>query len=100
MRGRPGSAKRDRDRTLPFAEIEAFSQAGLGAIIVPRAYGGAEISAATLAEVFAIIAAADPSIGQIPQNHTAFLELLRYARNAAQQQRFFTLALQGYRFGN
>lgn len=94
------AASRDRDRTLPFAEIEAFSQFGLGAIVVPRAHGGAEVSAATLAEVFAIIAAADASIGQIPQNHTAFLELLRSARNEAKRQHFFSLALQGYRFGN
>jgi SfnB family sulfur acquisition oxidoreductase len=96
----PSASARDRDRVLPFAEIEAFSQAGLGAITVPRAYGGAEVSAATLAEVSAIIAAADPSIGQIPQNHMAFLELLRYAPDAAQRQHFFTLVLQGYRFGN
>jgi SfnB family sulfur acquisition oxidoreductase len=96
----PSASARDRDRVLPFAEIEAFSQSGLGAIMVPRAYGGAEVSAATLAEVFAIVAAADPSIGQIPQNHTAFLELLRYTPDEAKRQHFFTLALQGYRFGN
>jgi SfnB family sulfur acquisition oxidoreductase len=94
------TAARDRDRILPFAEIEAFSQSGLGAIAVPRSYGGADVSAATLGEVFAIIAAADASIAQIPQNHTAFLELLRYARDEAQRRHFFSLALQGYRFGN
>ena len=89
---------RDRDRILPFGEIEAFSRSGLGAIPVPRAYGGAEVSAATLAEIFAIISAADPSIGQIPQNHMAFLELLRSLPDEATKRRFFTLALQGYRF--
>jgi SfnB family sulfur acquisition oxidoreductase len=94
------AAARDRDRALPHDEVAAFYRAGLGAIIVPRAYGGAGISAATLAEIFAIISAADPSLGQIPQNHTAFLELLRYAPDEAQRRHFFGLALQGASFGN
>lgn len=89
---------RDRDRILPLAEIEAFSRSGLGAILVPRAYGGAEVSAVTLAEIFAMISAADPSISQIPQNHMAFLELLRQLPDEAMKRRFFALALQGYRF--
>lgn len=95
-----GAAARDRDRTLPHAEIAAFSASGLGGVIVPQAYGGAEISAGTLAEIFAIISAADPSLGQIPQNHTAFLELLRSSTDEPQKQHFFGLALAGYRFGN
>ena len=59
-----------------------------------------EISAVTLAEIFATISAADPSLGQIPQNHTAFLELLRYSQDEAQKRKFFSLALQGASFGN
>jgi len=94
------AAERDRTRTLPAAEVAAFYQAGLGAVTVPRRFGGAEISAVTLAEMFAVIAAADPSIGQIPQNHTAFLELLRYSHDEAQQRRYFGLALAGASFGN
>jgi SfnB family sulfur acquisition oxidoreductase len=54
----------------------------------------------TLAEIFVTISAADPSLGQIPQNHTAFLELLRHSQDEAQKLKFFTLALQGASFGN
>jgi SfnB family sulfur acquisition oxidoreductase len=94
------ASSRDLNRDLPFAQVAAFYRSGLGAVNVPHAYEGAGISAVTLAEIFAIISAADPSLGQIPQNHTAFLELLRYSRDEAQKRRIFGLALQGASFGN
>jgi SfnB family sulfur acquisition oxidoreductase len=94
------AATRDRQRVLPHEQVAAFYRSGLGAINVPSTYGGAGVSAVTLAEVFATISAADPSLGQIPQNHTAFLELLRYSWDEAQKRKFFTLALQGASFGN
>ncbi|SIO54141.1 Acyl-CoA dehydrogenase, N-terminal domain [Burkholderia sp. GAS332] len=58
------AARRDQDRTLPLEELDACSQAGLWAMTVPRAYGGAQISYVTVGRVFAILAAADPSIAQ------------------------------------
>jgi SfnB family sulfur acquisition oxidoreductase len=94
------AATRDLDRELPHAQVAAFYRSGLGAVIIPRNYGGAGVSAVTIAEIFATISAADPSLGQIPQNHTAFLELLRYSPAEAQKRKFFTLALQGASFGN
>ncbi|MFB2607159.1 acyl-CoA dehydrogenase family protein, partial [Rhizobium phaseoli] len=63
------SAKRDRERIWPVAELDAFSQSGLWSINVPKAFGGPEVSYATLAKVIEIISAADSSIGQIAQNH-------------------------------
>ena len=95
-----GASARDAGRILPHWEVAAFYSAGLGTLTVPKAYGGPGVSAVTLAEVFAIIAEADGSLGQIPQNHTAFLELLRYANDDAQKRKFFGLALQGASFGN
>lgn len=71
------AAARDIDRALPFAEIERFTASGLWAITVPREYGGTGVTAATVAQVTAIIAAADGSLGQIPQNHFYALEVLR-----------------------
>lgn len=97
---RPGAMARDRDRVLPYAEVEQYSAAGLGGITVPREHGGPDLSAATLAEVTAIISAADPSLGQIPQNHHGFLRLLRYEPDPAKAAHFFRLALEGARFGN
>jgi len=59
-----------RDRRLPVEEVKKFSQSGLWGIIVPKDYGGAGASSATLAEVIKIISEADSSLGQIPQNQS------------------------------
>lgn len=95
-----GAVARDRDRRLPIAEIERFSQAGLWAITVPKEYGGAGVSAVTLAEVTAIISAADSSIGQIPQNHFYMVEALRLAGTEEQKRHYFARILDGDRLGN
>ncbi len=95
-----GAAERDRERRLPLSEIERFSQSGLWAITVPKAYGGAGVSAVTLAEVTAIISAADSSIGQIPQNHFYMVEALRLAGSDEQKKHFFQRILDGDRLGN
>ncbi|SNB79656.1 sulfur acquisition oxidoreductase, SfnB family [Arboricoccus pini] len=94
------AALRDRERRLPAAELDRFSGSGLWAMSVPKAYGGAGVSFATLAKVIAIISAADPSIGQIPQNHLAFVDVLRVFGSEAQKQRWFGRILEGYRLGN
>jgi SfnB family sulfur acquisition oxidoreductase len=94
------AGERDRDRRLPVAELDVFSASGLWGISVPKAYGGAEVSHATIATVFATIAAADPSLAQIPQNHFEILEVIRGAGSEAQKQAFYRLVLDGYRLGN
>ncbi|RTD86569.1 SfnB family sulfur acquisition oxidoreductase [Variovorax atrisoli] len=95
-----GASERDRLRRWPVEEIDAYSQSGLWAINVPKAFGGAEVSYATLAEVIAIISAADPSLGQITQNHLGFVAALRTVSDAAQQKLFFADFLRGVRWGN
>lgn len=95
-----GAAERDRNRRLPHAELDRYSASGLLGITVPKAYGGAGVSAATLAEVTAIIAAADGSIGQIPQNHFFVIEAIRLTASEAQKHHWFERVLQGDRFGN
>ena len=96
----PGAAERDRARRLPHAEIDAFSASGLWAITVPRAFGGAEVRQTTLVEVFRRIAAADPSIAQIPQNHFSVVNALALDGSAEQQRFFFGEILRGQRLGN
>jgi SfnB family sulfur acquisition oxidoreductase len=95
-----GAVERDRNRILPRAELDLFSGSGLWGITVPRAHGGAEVSIATLAEVIAIISEADPSVGQIPQNHLGVVEALRVTGNEEQKRRFYAGVLEGRRFGN
>jgi SfnB family sulfur acquisition oxidoreductase len=94
------AADRDRDRSLPHAEMDRLSDEGLLAITVPKTFGGAGVSAGTVARVIAILAAADGSIGQIPQNHFFMLEALRLQGTDEQKLFFYGRALAGERFGN
>ncbi|GLX89560.1 acyl-CoA dehydrogenase [Pseudomonas weihenstephanensis] len=94
------SALRDRERRLPHDELELFSHTGLWGISVPKAYGGAGVSSTTLAQVIALISAADSSLGQIPQNHFYALEVLRVNGRPQQKQRLYAQVLAGERFGN
>ncbi|MFJ4431206.1 SfnB family sulfur acquisition oxidoreductase [Pseudomonas sp. NPDC089395] len=97
---REGAAERDRNREVPADVVDAYSNSGLWGITVPREHGGAEVSFATLAQVIAIVSAADPSLGQIPQNHYCLLEDIRLQGTDEQKRFFFDLALQGNRFAN
>jgi SfnB family sulfur acquisition oxidoreductase len=96
----PEAARRDRERRLPWSELDAFVASGLWTITVPRAHGGAGVNTGTLAEVIATISAADGSLGQIPQNHFYALEVLRVGGSAEQQRFFYGRVLAGERFGN
>jgi SfnB family sulfur acquisition oxidoreductase len=95
-----GAALRDREGLLPLAELDAFSQSGLWGINVPKAYGGAGVSYVTLTEVIKIISAADPSLGQIPQNHLAIVEHISSDGSEDQKRFLFGEVLKGIRFGN
>jgi SfnB family sulfur acquisition oxidoreductase len=94
------AAVRDRERRLPWDELDRFTASGLGGITIPRQFGGAEVSYATLSEVFVTLCAADPSLGQIPQNHYALIQNVRDFGSPSQQQRWFADVLNGYRLGN
>ena len=94
------ASDRDRERRLPYEEIEWFSQAGLWAITVPKQYGGAGVSYRTLTEVIKIIATADPSLGQLPQNHLGLVDVIALTGDEEQKRFFFSEILRGKRFGN
>ncbi|WP_429461884.1 SfnB family sulfur acquisition oxidoreductase [Paraburkholderia sp. JPY465] len=96
----PDAALRDRERRLPWTELDAYVGSGLWTITVPREFGGPGVSSGTVAGTIATIAAADGSIGQIPQNHYYALEVLRVGGSRAQQRYFYERVLEGERFGN
>ncbi|OAI88250.1 SfnB family sulfur acquisition oxidoreductase [Pseudomonas putida] len=97
---RPQAGKRDQQRKLPWAEVEQFTRSGLGSISIPREYGGPGLSFAALAEVFRIVSAADPALGQIPQNQVGILQLIRGAATEQQKDVLFQSVLDGWRIGN
>ncbi|MET0350041.1 MAG: acyl-CoA dehydrogenase family protein, partial [Rhizobacter sp.] len=96
----PGAAARDRERRLPHEELDLVSGAGLWAMNVPRSHGGAGVSYATVVQVFALLSAADASIGQIQQNHNSAVFWIHKIGSPAQRDFFLGEILRGCRFGN
>lgn len=97
---RTGAAQRDSERQLPHRELADVFRSGLGAITVPREYGGIAVSHALLAQIIALLSEADSAIGQVPQNHFYALEVLRVNGSPAQQQRLYQEILNGVHLGN
>lgn len=95
-----GAADRDRDRTLPRADLDRLSAAGVLAITVPSAHGGAGGGASEAFEVTRLLATADPSVAQIPQSHFVYLRLAELAGSDALKDEIFAAVLAGDRVAN
>ncbi|GLS88257.1 SfnB family sulfur acquisition oxidoreductase [Cypionkella aquatica] len=95
-----GASDRDRNRIWPQEQLDAFSQSGLWSINVPKEYGGPGLSYVTLNRVIAIISEADPSLGQVPQNHLGVVAAINTVSDPAQKALLFGEVLRGTRFGN
>jgi SfnB family sulfur acquisition oxidoreductase len=94
------ASKRDRERILPKAELDAFSGSGLWALSIPKDYEGAGVKHETLVEMFRIMAEGDPSIAQIAHNHYCVIDAIRLDGSADQKSFYFNEVLSGKRFGN
>ncbi|PDS76312.1 acyl-CoA dehydrogenase family protein [Rhizobium sp. L43] len=92
------ASERDINRILPFAELDALSVSGLTAITVPPDHQGLDVSNALLAEIVAIIAEADASIGEGLENHFCALETLRTQATEDLKASLFARVLLGDRF--
>lgn len=90
-----GAAARDRQRLLPHEQVRALARSGLLGITVPRALGGADVRAATVAEVLRLLGTADLSLAQIPQPHYTFLNALRLHGGAQAQRQIFDDVMAG-----
>ncbi|WP_313688833.1 SfnB family sulfur acquisition oxidoreductase [Pantoea sp.] len=95
-----GAVERDQQRIYPTALLNQFTQLGLGSISVPRQFGGAGLSFRTVAEIFRLISASDPSLGQIPQNHFGLIQFILGEGTPEQQQRLLSAVVSGKRLGN
>lgn len=95
-----GAAERDAERVLPATELAELAASGLLAVTVPAAYGGADLSAETLAEIYRLVAAGDPNVAQVPHSHFVYVNALRHQASPEQQAFFFGEVLAGKVFGN
>ncbi|MBY3101855.1 monooxygenase [Rhizobium laguerreae] len=92
------ASERDINRILPFAELDALSVSGLTAITVPPDHEGLDVSNALLAEIVAIIAEGDASIGEALESHFSALETLRIQASEDLKASLFARVLLGDRF--
>lgn len=91
--------ERDADLAVPHAELTLLGRSGLLGMVTPARYGGPGLTTRTLTDVFSILAAADLSLAQVPQNHfgTVYsLPLIDEERRAF----WYAETLRGARFGN
>jgi alkylation response protein AidB-like acyl-CoA dehydrogenase len=89
------SAVRERDRTLPYAQIDLLRAARFGALRVPRDLGGA---GTTLRETFRLImalASVDSNVAHIVRSHFAFVEQTRRSTDPVQRERWLREAAAG-----
>ncbi|WP_442797066.1 SfnB family sulfur acquisition oxidoreductase [Pantoea vagans] len=97
---KPGAIERDQQRLYPRDLLDNFTRLGLGSISVPRRFGGGGLDFQTVAEVFRIISASDPSLGQIPQNHFGLIQFILGEGNPQQQTTLLQAVVSGKRLGN
>ncbi|MFC9691031.1 acyl-CoA dehydrogenase family protein [Kribbella sp. NPDC056951] len=68
------AVQRERERELPFEEIEWLREAGFGALRVPVEYGGSGASLPQLFRLLIELGAADSNLPQLLRGHFAFTE--------------------------
>ncbi len=74
-----GASERERERTLPFPEIDLIRKARLGALRLPTDAGGAGSSIRELFEVVIRLGEADANVAHILRNHFSVVERLARA---------------------
>jgi SfnB family sulfur acquisition oxidoreductase len=95
-----GVIQRDRDGSLPVAELAAFDASGLLGITVPPEHGGAGLGMTTLAEVARTVAAVDPAVAQGPQAHYLMADVLVVAGSDVQRARLLGDVVAGRRIAS
>jgi alkylation response protein AidB-like acyl-CoA dehydrogenase len=71
-----GASDRERERTLPFPEIDLIRKARLGALRLPAEAGGAGSSIRDLFEIIIRLGEADANVAHILRNHFSVVERL------------------------
>lgn len=94
------AVERENERRLPREEIRLLTDAGFGAVRVPRKYGGAGASLPQLIELLTELAAADSNIPQALRGHFAYVEDRLNQQAVADQSVWFTRFVSGEIAGN
>ncbi len=95
-RGVIDSRKFDEQEGVDEAVVQAFAQAGLLALTIPKAYGGLGLSASAYARVFGAVASIDASLGVLIGVHCGLgSKAVVIAGNEAQKARYLPMLARG-----
>ncbi|WP_166866945.1 acyl-CoA dehydrogenase family protein [Salinibacterium sp. ZJ70] len=73
------AAERERERRLPFAEVELLRDAGFTRVTLPPELGGGGADEQTLFELLAELARRDPNLAQLFRSHFSFIDRALHA---------------------
>lgn len=94
------AARRERERELPLDAVRELAAAGVGALRVPREYGGGGVSLRQLFELIIEVSDADPNVAQALRGHYGFVESLLGSADRDQWDRWFPRVVAGAIVGN
>jgi alkylation response protein AidB-like acyl-CoA dehydrogenase len=83
-----GEAARERDRTLPYEQIDLIRRSRLGALRIPSADGGGGSSVRDLFALVIRLATADPNVAHILRNHFSVVERFVLVRQDDQSRKW------------
>ncbi len=95
-----GAFVRERDEIPPHDAVDLARRARLGALRVPKEFGGAGATAHEAFETFIELGRVDPNVAHILRAHYWFVEARRAAPDAAEREHWLTEAARGSIFGN
>ncbi|MEN9507603.1 MAG: hypothetical protein RLZZ621_166, partial [Gemmatimonadota bacterium] len=94
------SVRIDEEEGVDEAVIQAFADAGLLALTIPKAYGGLGLSASAYARVFGAVASTDPSLGVLIGVHCGLgAKAIVIAGNEEQKARYLPMLARGETLG-
>ncbi|HLU64388.1 MAG TPA: hypothetical protein VKY66_07680, partial [Protaetiibacter sp.] len=91
---------RERERRLPFAEVELLRTAGFTRVTLPRELGGDGADQRELFELLAELARRDPNLAQLFRSHFSFIDRTRHAPDSPARTRRLHLLADGAIHGN
>ncbi|WP_040584937.1 acyl-CoA dehydrogenase family protein [Segniliparus rugosus] len=95
-----GAIRRERERRLPFDEIQLLRESGFTRLRVPQEFGGLGASLPQVFRLLIDLAEAESNLPQALRVHFGFLENLRLEQDPQRREQWLRRAGEGAIFGN
>jgi len=94
------AADRERERRLPYAEVERLRAAGFTRVTLPPEFGGDAANEVEFFELLAELARRDPNLAQLFRSHFSFIDRTLHAPDSAVRTARLRLVADGAIHGN